>query len=747
VLAASVAKSGAIASSTNPLQLGGDSIYGQYFSGLIDEVRVYNAALTAAQIQTDMTTPIAVPSAPANLTAVAATTSQIDLAWGASTAAAGVTGYRVERCEGAGCTNFAQIASPPGTTYSDTGLAADTSYSYRVRAVDGTGALSPYSNVATAATGVSVTPRAIALTPGETQQYTAAVPGGGGTTVTWAVDGITGGSTTVGAISTTGLYTAPAGTGTHTVTATPQDGGQSASAKAYITNYAGAFTIRYDNMRSGANLNETVLTPANVTAPTFGKLFSYPLDGFAYASPLYVPNVTIPGQGTHHVVYVATEHDSVYAFDAEGRSSTPLWKVSFINPANGITTVPASDVGECCDIAPEIGISGTPVVDPSTNTMYLVAKTKEMSGGTTRYMQRLHALDLSTGAEKFGGPVVITASVPGTGAGSTNGQVPFDSLHENQHTGIALVNGTLYFGFSSHGDIQPYHGWIFGFNPSTLQRTFAVCLTPNQEGAGVWMGGGALASDSTGAIYFVTGDGEFDANTGGPDYGDSFIRMTPAGGIADYFAPANQGAINTANHDLGSGGLLLLPDQPGAHPHEMITAGKDGTMYLVDRDNLGHFNATTNSNIQTLSNIFPNGQPEPGNFTAPVYFNSYVFFGPLNDTIQAFRLTNGLLPTSATLRSSQVFPDRGASLSVSASSATQNGILWAVQRNGSLPGDLRAYDIAASGNGQLNEIYNSNQAGARDTLGVAAKFVAPVVANGRVYVAGTARLTVYGLLP
>jgi hypothetical protein len=746
-LVATTPKTGTLATSTNPLQIGGDSSYGQYFSGLIDEVRVYSSALSAAQVQADMNTPLLVPTAPTGLSATVASSSEIDLSWGASTGPAGVAGYRVERCQGTNCTNFSQIAAPTGTTYQDTGLTANTSYSYRVRAVDPSGKAGPYSNVASGFTGLKVSPHGIALLPGGTQQYTATASGGGAVSVTWSVDGVVGGSSSVGTITAGGLYTAPSTVGKHTITATAAGSGQAGTADAYTTNLSGVYTRGYDNMRDGLNANETVLSPADVNPSTFGKLFSYPLDGISYAAPLYASNVSIPGQGTHEVVYVATEHDSIYAFDATGKVTTPFWKDSFINPANGVTTVPAADVGECCDIAPEIGISGTPVIDPATNTMYVVVKTKEVSGSTTNYVQRLHAIDLSTGAEKFGGPVTIAATVPGTGLGSTGGQLAFNPLRENQHTALALVNGVVYFGFSSHGDIQPYHGWIFGYNASTLQRTVALCLTPNQEGAGVWMSGSGLAADSTGSLYFITGDGEFDANTGGPDYGDSYVRMTPAGSVADYFSPSNTQAINSANFDLGSGGPLLLPDQPGAHPHEMVSAGKDGAIYLVDRDNMGHFNATTNTNVQTLSNIFPNGSPEPGNFTAPVYFNGTVYFGPLNDTIQGFRLSNGLLSTSPTLRSSETYPDRGASMSVSASSPTANGILWAVQRNGTTAGDLRAYDLTASGSGQLSEIYNSDQAGSRDTLGVAAKFVPPVVANGKVFVAGTDQLTVYGLLP
>jgi fibronectin type 3 domain-containing protein len=744
-LVSTQSQAGAIATSNNQLSIGGDSIYGQFFAGLIDDVRIYKTAITASQIQADMAIPVGgtppVPSPPTNLTANVVSGTEVDLTWGPSIDTAGVTGYRVERCQGAGCSNFAEIASPTGTSYNDTSLTPATSYTYRVRAIDANATLGPYSDPVTAFTGLLISPRQASLTPGQTQQFTPSQPGGGTPAVTWSVDGIAGGSSTVGTITSSGVYTAPSIAGTHTITASAS-GGQSGSATAYSTNYAGTFTFHNDNLRTGQNVNETVLTPINVNTSSFGRLFTRPLDGQAIASPLYVENVSISGQGLHNVVYVATEHDSVYAYDADGRSTTPLWKDSFINPPS-VTTVPANDTGECCDIQPEIGITSTPVIDPNTNTMYVVAKTKEGSS----YVQRLHALDITTGAEKFGGPVVIQGSVPGSGAGSAGGQVPFDPLHENQRTGLLLLNGVVYFGFASHGDVQPYHGWIFGYNATTLQRTLIFNVTPNQEGAGVWMSGAGLAADATGSIYYITGDGEFDGNTGGPDWGDSYIRMSPAGVVQDYFTPFNQDALNQGNHDLGSGGALLLPDQPGAHPHEMVSSGKDGTIYLVDRDNMGHYSTTTNNIVQSLPNIFPNGTPEPGNFSAPVYWNGYVFFGPLADTVQAFKLTNGLLSTSATYKSSMVFPDRGAALAVSANGSS-NGILWAVQRNGTTaPAVLYAFDPANSSNNVLKELWDSSQAGTRDTMDIAAKFTIPLVANGKVFVTGQTQLTAYGLLP
>ena len=277
---------------------------------------------------------------------------------------------------------------------------------------------------------------------------------------------------------------------------------KSATATVHVTNSPGMFTHHNDNARTGQNLNESVLTLSNVNAASFGKLASYAIDGIAHASPLYVANVNIPGVGSRNVVYVATEHDSVYAFDADGLGTTPLWKVSFLGP--GVTSVPNGDTGECCDIMPEIGITGTPVIDPATGTLYVVAKTKE---GANTYRQRLHALDIATGAEKFGGPVLIQATVPGTGVGSSGGQLAFHQLRENQRTALLLHNGVVYMGFGSHGDVQPYHGWLLGYNATTLQRVMAWVATPNGEGGGIWQSGGGLAIDSAGNFYFATGDG------------------------------------------------------------------------------------------------------------------------------------------------------------------------------------------------------------------------------------------------
>jgi hypothetical protein len=592
---------------------------------------------------------------------------------------------------------------------------------------------------------LALTPRVSVLTPALRQQFAAA--GGSGGSLVWAVDGVAGGDATRGTVTSAGLYTPPGTAGTHTVTVADQS--QTSSATLYVTTYGGTFTHHNDNLRTGQNLNETVLKPANVTPATFGRLFSYSLDGAAFASPLYVAGVSIPGRGVHNVVYVATEHDSVYAFDADGTSAAPLWQRSFLSP--GVTTVPASDAGDCCEIGPEIGITGTPVIDPSTNTLYVVAKTKE---GTSTYVQRLHALDLGSGSEKFGGPVVIDASVPGGGSGASGGAVAFDPLRQNQRPSLLLNNGVVYVGFSGHADQQPYHGWLLGYDAGTLQQVMKLNVSPNADGGGIWQANGGPAADVAGNIYVITGNGAFDANAGGSDFGDSFLKISPRGTVADYFTPWNQGAMNANDFDLGAAGPLLLPDQPGGHPHLMVSAGKNNTIYLVDRDSMGRYSGTTSDNqiVQSLTNVFPFGTPEPGNYSSPVYFNGTVYFGPIADNIQAFPLSNGLLRTTALTRSADVFKYPGAALAISAV-GTSDGILWAIQRNGdcgvqpscgtAAPGVLKAYD--ASNLGTL--LYSSDQMGNRDTFDAATKFSVPLVANGKVFVGSLGQLTVYGLLP
>jgi len=589
-------------------------------------------------------------------------------------------------------------------------------------------------------TGFSVSPAATTLTLMQTQQFSA-----NSGSPSWLVDGTVGGTASSGTITSTGLYTPPASAGTHTVTATIA-GSQSASATVYVSNYPGTFTYHNDNLRTGQNLNETVLTLSNVNKTQFGKLFSYPFDGIAFASPLYVANVSIPGQGLHNVVYVATEHDSVYAFDADGLSTTPLWHLSFLS--SGVTTVPCADVGVCGDIPTEIGVTGTPVIDSGSGTLYVVAKTKE---GSSTYVQRLHALDITTGAEKFGGPVVLQGRVPGTGSGSSGGNLAFDPLHEMQRPGLLLNNGVVYLAFGSHGDVSPWHGWVLGYNATTLQQTMEYNVTPNGNGGAIWQSGGALATDATGDIYFVTGNGNFDVNTGGIDYGDTVEKLSPGGTVADYFTPHDQANMNANDLDLGSGGPVLLVDQPtGPYPHLLIHSGKTGTIYVINRDNMGQYNPSSDNQIvQSLVNVLPSGTYDVGNYSVPIYFSGYIYFAAVNDTLKAFQFTNGLLSTGPISQSTAIYPVRGGSFAISANGST-NGILWALQNNGAsgdndntAPGVLFAYDAT----NVANELYDSSQAGSRDTLDYAVKFSIPLVANGKVFIAGQTQLTVYGLLP
>jgi hypothetical protein len=354
-------------------------------------------------------------------------------------------------------------------------------------------------------------------------------------------------------------------------------------------------------------------------------------------------------------------------------------------------------------------------------------------------VQRLHALDITTGAEKFGGPVVLQASVSGK-----SGLLPYYPLTNLQRSALLLSNGVVYIASGSYADIYPYNGWLLGYSAQTLAQVMTFCTTPDQpKGGGIWQSGGGPAADSDGNIYFITGNGVFDGNTGGRDFGDSFIKLSPSGTVLDYFAPYNQSDMDVNDLDLGSGGVLLLPDQVAPVPSLVAGAGKSQTIYVVNRDNMGKYNPNNDDQIvQELVNIFPYGVPETGNFIPPVYFSGNVYFSPINDTVQAFSITNGLLSTSPTSRSSEVYAFPGGGMTISANKSS-NGILWTVQRIGSAPGVLHAYDAT----NLANELYNSNQAGTRDTMDTAIKFTTPTVANGKVFVGAYSNLVVYGLLP
>src|ERR1700690_590130 len=501
-------------------------------------------------------------------------------------------------------------------------------------------------------------------------------------------------------------------------------------------------TSRNDNNRDGQNLNETILTPDNVNAASFGKLFSHAVNGYVYAQPLYVPNVTIPSLGTHNVVYVATQHDSVYAFDADGNTglnSAPLWHKSLIHPKRGITTVSSGDVS-CGDIVPEIGITSTPVIDTATGTMYLIAKTKENG----KFFQRLHALDITDGAERPGSPVVIRAKVKGTGDGNVNGVVYFDPLREGQRPGLLLQNGSVYIGWASHCDNGPYHGWVMSYDETTLKQVAIWNSTRNGGLGGVWQSGTGLAADSAFNVFFATGNGTYDGKKGGDDFSDTVVRLAPPVGdrfhVADWFTPYNQQDLSNQDADVGSGGVLLLPDQAGPHQHLLVEVGKEGSIYLIDRDKMGHFRSKDNSQIvQDMENAIG------GLWATPAWWNNNVYFGGSGDVLRQYTFdpTAGLLSNGAVFVSPTYFGFPGPTPSISAN-GTSDAIVWALQTDdyGSGSATLHAYDALNIG----TELYNTSQNSKRDDPGGAVKFTVPTVANGKVYVPAVMKLSVYGLL-
>ncbi len=489
---------------------------------------------------------------------------------------------------------------------------------------------------------------------------------------------------------------------------------------------------------TGQNLTETVLTPANVNQTLFGKLFSYPLDGSAYAQPLYVSKVPIAG-GTHNVVYVATEHDSVFAFDADGGATNPFWSVNFTNPSAGITTVPYTDLGGGLGpIVPEVGITGTPVIGPKSGTLFVVALTKENGA----YVHKLHALDITNGKERTNSPVVIQASVAGTGSGSSGGQIAFQSLYQLQRAGLLLLNGTVYIAFASYDDKGPYHGWILGYDASSLQQVIAWNDTPNGQKGGIWLSGASLSADSAGNIYAIIGNGTFDANTGGSDYGDSVVKLTLNGNslsVSDYFTPFDQQNLSANDIDLGSTGFTLLPDQPGAVAHLGVCSAKSGKIYLLNRDNLGKFQSGSDSQIVQSIPTALGSAANDNDYSTAAYWQGNIYFIGNADVVKQFQLTNGQLSTAPIAQGSQQYGYPGGNMSVSSNGAN-GGILWTIEAGGI--NILHAYDATDVS----KELYNTNQAGTRDKFGAAVRFTVPTVINGKVYVAGKTELAAFGPL-
>jgi hypothetical protein len=517
-----------------------------------------------------------------------------------------------------------------------------------------------------------------------------------------------------------------------------------ASAQANVT------TQHNNAARTGANLSEVVLTTTNVNVSQFGKLFERTVDDEIYAQPLYVEGVDIPGVGVRNVVYVATNNDSVYAFDADDpAASAPLWRVNYTNPAAGIVPVSRTDVGQACgtyvDFAGNIGIGGTPVIDPVSQTMYFVTRTKE--NGT--FVQRLHAIDVRSGAERPGSPLAIQASVSGTGDGrDAQNNIAFNPRTHNQRAGLLLDHGTVYIAWASYCDQGPYHGWILGYDAATLQQVMVYNATPDGGLGGIWQSGGGLTADATGNLYALTGNGSFNGDAGGRNFGNSFIKISPAGALLDWFTPFNWSFLNATDEDLGVQNALLIPNT-----NLVVGGGKEGVMYVLDRNNMGHFRSGNNGQIvqsfQASSAARMNGAPVF--WDGPTY-GPAIYVWPAGDPLKVFRLVGGLFATPASAQSSALAAPGmpGGMLSLSANGATAGtGILWAaLSRAGDAnhtpqPGILRAYD---AGN-VTRELWNSQQNAARDTLGNFSKFSPPTVANGKVFVASLSRKVVaYGLI-
>jgi hypothetical protein len=498
-------------------------------------------------------------------------------------------------------------------------------------------------------------------------------------------------------------------------------------------------TSQYDNLRTGATLNEKTLTPQNVNAKQFGKLGAFKVDGAVYAQPLFIPALEIPGKGRHDVLFIATEHDSVYAFDADRPGDAPLWQVNFADAKRGITPVPSRDV-ECPFIRPEVGITSTPVIDMKTGTLYVLARAMiGHSLGKNEYFQHLHALAITTGAEKFGGPKSISATVPGKGAGATNGQVSFDALRQNPRASLLLANDTLYLTWGSSCDVDPYHGWVMAYDPKTLAQKAVLNVSPDGTEGGIWMSDTAPGADANGYVYVPTGNGTFDASSGGRDYGDTILKLSVEGSafvIRDYFTPHDQQHLSDADDDLGSSGPLLLPDGPGPNPHLMLQPSKGGAIYLIDRDRMGKYRSDRDAVVQKIS-------MEGGGYGAMAYWNKHLFFACSDDSLRDYVLENGQLKLSAA--SNVKFENPGATPSISAN-GTKDAIVWAIATKTWNGADQPAVLYAFDANKIDQPLYTSEQNPQRDRAAAATRFVVPMVANGRVYFSTRGEVEAYGLL-
>ncbi len=593
---------------------------------------------------------------------------------------------------------------------------------------------------------VTVSPRNASVTISQTQQFTATVTGNSNTAVTWFVDGVAGGNATAGTISATGLYSPPTVTGAHVVTATSQaNTAVSASSNMYTTTFPGMFVYKYDQLRTGQNLAEPALTTTNVNTSTFGKLFSCAVDGPIYGQPLYYANLSIAG-GIHNVIYVVTMNDSAYAFDADSSACQVLWQQNYLQ--SGEIPLPLTDINPSCGEVPQlnIGIIGTPVIDTTSGKMYFLVATRNNSiQSAPTYHHRIYAVDILTG-NVLAGPTEIAASVAGTGEASVGGTLTFDPKMHKARPALTLANGVVYTGFGGDCDTHPYHGWLFGFDANTLAMTNVMSTSANGEGDGVWMGGGGFSVDANGNMFLVSGDGTFDGNVGGSAWGDSFLRLQPFNGsfnILDSFTPANQAALDSGNNDLGAAGLLLLPDQPGNYPHLAVSGGKDSVLHLVNRDQMGGYNAGFDNNLQNIT------LPQKLKVT-PSYWNGNVYVGARTDSVRQYQVTISVSgqPSLTQVQVTSVAPGYPGTAPViaAASPTATSGVAFFLNNTNYANGVAYLYAVDASN--VSKQLWISTQAAnSRDALHNAVKYTIPTIANGKVYVGTQGFVDVFGLLP
>ena len=633
--------------------------------------------------------------------------------------------------------------------------------------------------VSPAAISVSVSPRRAGLTLGQTLGLTATTNDFAG--VTWSVSptgpvlatatGGSGQSVTLSGTQTAGVYT---------VTATSvTDPTQSESMTAGVTDLPGILTFHADLARDGSNDQEYALTPSNVNSSDFGKLFSCTVDGAVYAQPLWVADLKVNGT-VRNVVLVATEHDSLYAFDADANPCQQLWQTHLIDSSHGGTrgevTVPSGTSGYLVgngdgDITPEVGVTGTPAIDAAAGIIYVVSKS--MNAGGTSFYQRLHAIDLTTGAEKSGSPVTISANFPGTGDGGSS--VAFDPRMENQRAGLALVDGVVYIAWGSHEDTRPWYGWLIGYayGGTGFSQVGVLNSAPNVRRGGIWMGGAAPAADGAGRLYVVTGNADFDANNSSPpnnDYGDSLLQLSPTLGVLQYFTPSDAPSDALYNDDFGAGGAAVLADLPSGSPvqHLVIAGGKDGNLCVLDRDTLGGYGDGKAWQEVSLGTEGPavGGAPPGVIWAVGALWNDHYYIAGAGEPLVAYQLDPSTAKLSLAAHASAPsggFGFPGSTPAVSASGST-NGVVWALDNsqyctNGS-PGCGPAVLHAYNASNVAQELWNSSQSSA-DHAGYAIKFVVPIVANGKVYVgtrgnntggsygstSSSGELDVYGLKP